>query len=40
MPIFYRHFLSNLALIGFLMSLDNIMAVTLQPWWGVRSDRT
>jgi maltose/moltooligosaccharide transporter len=40
MPLFYRNFLSNLALIGFLMTIDNIMAVTIQPLWGARSDRT
>jgi len=40
MPLLYRNFVSNLALVGFLMTIDNIMAVTLQPWWGARSDRT
>jgi MFS family permease len=40
MPLLYRNFVSNLALVGLLMTIDNIMAVTLQPWWGARSDRT
>lgn len=40
MPLFYRKFVSDLTLIGFLMTIDNIMAVTIQPWFGARSDRT
>jgi maltose/moltooligosaccharide transporter len=40
MPLFYRQFTSNLALVGLFMTFDNILALTLQPWWGARSDLT
>ena len=42
-PIFLRHYIvgdwRNL-IIGFIMVLDNIAAITLQPWIGAKSDRT
>jgi Na+/melibiose symporter-like transporter len=31
---------SNLWLVGFLMTTDNIIALLLQPFWGARSDLT
>lgn len=40
MPLFYRQFTSNLALVGLFMTFDNVLALTLQPWWGARSDLT
>jgi MFS family permease len=38
MPLFYREFTANLALIGLFMTFDNIAALGLQPFWGARSD--
>ena len=40
MPLFYNQFTANLFLIGLLMTFDNIAALTLQPFWGARSDLT
>jgi maltose/moltooligosaccharide transporter len=40
MPLFYGQFTTNLALVGLFMTFDNIAALTLQPFWGARSDRT
>lgn len=40
MPLFYREFTANLFLIGLFMTFDNIAALTLQPFWGARSDLT
>jgi maltose/moltooligosaccharide transporter len=40
MPLFYNQFTTNLALVGLFMTFDNIAALTLQPFWGARSDRT
>ena len=39
-PIFLRQFLPSAALVGIVMSLDNIAGMTIQPWFGARSDRT
>ncbi|MBE3575448.1 MAG: MFS transporter [Firmicutes bacterium] len=39
-PVFLRGFISSTALVGFLMTLDNIAAITLQPYFGALSDRT
>lgn len=39
-PIFLREFLPSAALVGVVMSLDNIAGMTIQPWFGARSDRT
>lgn len=39
-PIFLRQFLPSAAVIGMVMSLDNIAGMTLQPWFGALSDRT
>lgn len=39
-PIFLRDFVHSTALVGIVMSLDNVAGVTLQPWFGARSDRT
>jgi MFS family permease len=38
MPLFYGQFTANLLLIGLFMTFDNIAALTLQPFWGARSD--
>lgn len=40
MPLFYKQFTTNLALVGLFMTFDNIAALTLQPFWGARSDLT
>ncbi len=51
MPLFYKdltatpdpatgQLVSNLWLVGFLMTTDNIIALLLQPFWGARSDLT
>lgn len=40
MPLFYGQFTANLLLIGLFMTFDNIAALTLQPFWGARSDLT
>lgn len=40
MPLFYQQFTTNLFLIGLFMTFDNIAALTLQPFWGARSDLT
>lgn len=40
MPLFYREFTTNLALVGLFMTFDNIAALSLQPFWGARSDLT
>jgi Na+/melibiose symporter-like transporter len=40
MPLFYGQFTANLFLIGLFMTFDNIAALTLQPFWGARSDLT
>jgi len=39
-PIFLKEFGLASAVVGFLMTLDNIFAVTLQPYVGFLSDRT
>ncbi|MEW6032842.1 MAG: MFS transporter [Bacillota bacterium] len=39
-PVFYERFVQSGALIGLLMTTDNIIGVTLQPWVAHRSDRT
>ncbi|MHA1377129.1 MAG: MFS transporter [Candidatus Helarchaeota archaeon] len=39
-PIFLRYFGIPFALIGFIMTLDNISAITLQPYFGALSDKT
>lgn len=39
-PIFLRAFLPSSAIVGLVMSLDNVAGMTLQPWFGARSDRT
>lgn len=40
LPLLLRNFISNLAVIGFLMTVDNYVALVFQPWWGSRSDGT
>jgi maltose/moltooligosaccharide transporter len=40
LPIFYGEFLSSTALIGLAMSLDNVIAVAVGPYFGAVSDRT
>ena len=40
MPVFYSKFVTSTALVGFLMTIDNILALTLQPVFGGLSDRT
>ncbi|MDF2904610.1 MAG: major facilitator superfamily protein [Bacillus sp. (in: firmicutes)] len=39
-PFFLNDYLSSTALIGFLMTIDNYIALFLQPYIGERSDRT
>lgn len=39
-PFFLDYYLTSTALIGFLMTLDNYIALFLQPYIGNRSDRT
>lgn len=39
MPIFYKRYVESTALIGAIMTLDNIAALTLQPYFGALSDR-
>lgn len=39
MPIFYGEHIAQTWLVGFLMTLDNILAITLQPYFGALSDR-
>ena len=40
LPLLLRNFISNLAVIGFLMTIDNYIALVFLPWWGSRSDGT
>ncbi|MHB9146117.1 MAG: MFS transporter [Symbiobacteriia bacterium] len=40
MPVFYSKFVTSTALVGLFMTLDNILALTLQPIVGSLSDRT
>jgi len=40
MPVFYSKFVASTAMVGFLMTIDNILALTLQPVVGSLSDRT
>ncbi|MFW6035683.1 MAG: MFS transporter [Halanaerobiales bacterium] len=39
-PIFLKKFISSQTLIGFIMTFDNIVAITLQPYFGALSDHT
>ena len=39
-PFFLDHYLTSTALIGFLMTIDNYIALFLQPYIGNRSDHT
>lgn len=39
-PVFLSKYLSSALLIGFVMTFDNIAAITLQPFFGALSDRT
>lgn len=39
-PFFLDNYISSTALIGFLMTIDNYIALFLQPYIGNRSDRT
>ena len=39
-PFLLDHYLTSTALIGFLMTIDNYIALFLQPYIGNRSDRT
>lgn len=40
MPTFWSDFLTSSALIGIIMGIDNLLALTLLPYFGARSDRT
>lgn len=40
MPKFYGEFIASSALVGLIMGFDNILGLTLQPWFGAKSDRT
>lgn len=39
-PFFLEQYVHSVALISFLMTIDNYFALFLQPWIGNRSDRT
>jgi len=39
-PLFLEDFIESAMVIGFLMTLDNYLALFVQPWIGNRSDRT
>lgn len=39
-PVFYARFVHSSALIGLLMTIDNIIGVVLSPWVAYRSDKT
>lgn len=39
-PFFLEKYVSSVALISFMMTIDNYFALFLQPWIGNRSDRT
>lgn len=40
MPIFYQKFLGSSFLVGAVMTIDNILGLTLQPYVGALSDQT
>jgi len=40
MPNFYGGFISSSLIVGLIMAIDNLLGLTLQPWFGARSDRT
>lgn len=40
MPIFYGQFLRSSFLVGLVMILDNVLGLTLQPYFGALSDQT
>ncbi|MGE5632129.1 MAG: SLC45 family MFS transporter [Caulobacteraceae bacterium] len=39
-PIFLNKYIGSAFIIGIIMTFDNIAAITLQPFFGARSDRT
>lgn len=39
-PLFLGNYLKSVAMIGFMMTIDNYFAIFLQPWIGHRSDKT
>lgn len=39
-PVFLKRYIDSAFLIGLIMTLDNIAAITLQPYFGALSDRT
>jgi len=39
-PFFLEKYISSLALVGFMMTIDNYFAMFMQPWIGRRSDST
>lgn len=39
-PVFLKQYLGSAFWIGFVMTLDNIAAITIQPYFGALSDRT
>lgn len=39
-PPLVQHYVTNAAVIGLLMGLDNVLGIFVQPWMGSRSDRT
>ncbi len=39
-PVFLKNFIASQTLIGFIMTFDNIAAITLQPYFGALSDNT
>lgn len=39
-PVFLAKYISSMTVIGAIMTLDNIAAITLQPYFGAKSDTT
>ncbi len=39
-PIFLKNFIASETIIGFIMTFDNIAAITIQPYFGALSDKT
>lgn len=39
-PLFLDDYLTSAAMIGFMMTIDNYLALFIQPWIGHRSDKT
>ncbi len=40
MPLFYGHFIGSLSAVGAIMGIDNVLGLTMQPYFGALSDQT